>query len=86
MSFMVILPLIVQVYNLSPYQMYPNCPNMADIPTMYKDTDWKKVKGMSGYKIGQDRPKIITKDNNVTRPKNDGNFTFCLFDPVVAFF
>ena len=57
---------------------------MADIPTMYKDSDWTKVKGVSGYKIGQDHPKVITKDDNVTRPNDDGNFTCAMTWPGVG--
>ena len=44
------------------------CPNIDNIPTMYKDIDWTKFKGISGYK-------------EWTRPQDDGNFTCAITWP-----
>ena len=57
---------------------------MADIPTMYKDTDWTKVKGMNGTQIGSNwyNPVLDKYEHkNVTRPKTDGNFTCAMTWP-----
>ena len=44
---------------------------------MYKDTDWTKVKGMSGWHLGDK----FGLGKLLTRPKDDGNFTCAMIWP-----